>query len=77
MLTAALRRPGRTVREVVAETWRDPDGRAGLVDAARELGWVLRHRRRLPARVEADLVALSRWEPDTAPATVPLASTVG
>ena len=77
LLTAALRRPGRVVREVVAETWRDPDGRAGLVDAARELRWVLRHRRRLPARVEADLVALSRWEPVAAPAAppAPLAST--
>ncbi|PWU51007.1 glycosyl transferase [Micromonospora globispora] len=79
LLTAALRRPGRVVREAVAETWHDPDGRAGLVDAARELGWVLPHRRRLPARVEADLVTLSRWEPAGAPAAAPapLAPTAG
>ncbi|MFC4149670.1 glycosyltransferase family 2 protein [Micromonospora mangrovi] len=63
LLTAALRRPAGVVRAVAAQAWRDPDGRAGLRDAARQAGWVLRHRRRLPADVEAALTALSRVEP--------------
>ncbi|GAA4574469.1 glycosyltransferase [Micromonospora coerulea] len=72
VLTAALRRPGRVVRAVVAETWRDPAGRAGLADAARELGWVLRQRRPLPAAVEADLATLAAAEIDVArPAPAP------
>ncbi|WP_200214527.1 glycosyltransferase family 2 protein [Micromonospora coerulea] len=72
VLTAALRRPGRVVRAVVAETWRDPAGRAGLADAARELGWVLRQRRPLPAAVEADLATLAAAETDVArPAPAP------
>ncbi|KAB1906709.1 glycosyltransferase, partial [Micromonospora sp. AMSO31t] len=60
VLTAALRRPAPVLREVVAHAWRDPAGRAGLRDAARQAGWVLRHRRRLPAGLEAALVTLSR-----------------
>ncbi|WP_262281761.1 glycosyltransferase family 2 protein [Micromonospora sp. MA102] len=60
VLTAALRRPSPVLREVVADAWRDPAGRAGLRDAARQAGWVLRHRRRLPAGLEAALVTLSR-----------------
>lgn len=76
VLTAALRRPARVVREVVAETWRDPQRRAGLLDAARQLGWVLRHRRPLPAAVEADLVALSRVSSAT-PVAVLAGSTAG
>ncbi|PWR07169.1 glycosyl transferase [Micromonospora sicca] len=72
VLTAALRRPGRVVRAVVAETWRDPAGRAGLADAARKLGWVLRQRRPLPAAVEADLATLAAAEIDVArPAPAP------
>ncbi|MFC8616805.1 glycosyltransferase family 2 protein [Micromonospora purpureochromogenes] len=58
VLTAALRRPSRVVAGVVRQTWRDPERRAGLLDAARQLGWVLRERRRLPAAVEADLAVL-------------------
>ncbi|NES31929.1 hypothetical protein GCE86_11625 [Micromonospora terminaliae] len=60
MLPAALRRPARVLRAVVADAWRDPAGRAGLRDAVRQAGWVLRGRRRLPAGLEAALVALSR-----------------
>jgi N-acetylglucosaminyl-diphospho-decaprenol L-rhamnosyltransferase len=60
VLTAVLRRPASVVRAVVAEAWRDPAGRAGVLDAARQLGWVLRQRRRLPAGVEAALGTLSR-----------------
>ncbi|MEH0846321.1 glycosyltransferase [Micromonospora sp. CPCC 205711] len=42
VLTAALRRPPRVVRDVVARTWRDRERRAGLLEAARELPWVAR-----------------------------------
>ncbi|MFG2057460.1 glycosyltransferase family 2 protein [Micromonospora sp. NPDC048930] len=62
VLTAALRRPAAVVRAVVADAWRDPAGRAGVYDAARELRWVLRHRRRLPAGVEAALTVLARGD---------------
>ncbi|WP_308194995.1 hypothetical protein [Micromonospora sp. R77] len=54
------------VRAVAVEAWRDPDGRAGVRDAARQAGWVLRHRRRLPAAVEAALTTLSRPQPNAA-----------
>ncbi|MEU0154631.1 hypothetical protein [Micromonospora fulviviridis] len=71
VLTAALRRPGSVLRAGVADAWRDPTGRAGLRDAARQAGWVLRHRRRLPAEVEAALATLSRVG-----ATAPLSAVV-
>ncbi|MGW5673441.1 glycosyltransferase family 2 protein, partial [Micromonospora sp. NPDC003776] len=63
VLTAALRRPASVVRRAVAQAWRDPAGRAGVYDAARELGWVLRQRRRLPAAVEAALSTVAGLDP--------------
>ncbi|MEH0827761.1 MULTISPECIES: glycosyltransferase family 2 protein [unclassified Micromonospora] len=68
VLTAALRRPPRVVAGVVRQTWRDPDRRPGLLDAARQLGWVARQRRRLPTAVEADLAVLEGTAPPRVPA---------
>ncbi|MEH0985830.1 glycosyltransferase family 2 protein [Micromonospora sp. CPCC 205556] len=76
VLTAALRCPPRVVRAVLAQTWRDPQRRRGLLDAAREVGWVIRARRRLPAAVEADLAVLEGTAPPRragGPATDPAA----
>ncbi|MEV4483018.1 glycosyltransferase family 2 protein [Micromonospora coxensis] len=77
VLTTALRRPVGVLREVVTETWRDPDRRPGLRDAARQLGWVLRHRRRLPAAVEANLGVLEGRVPARTPVTAASAATAG
>ncbi|MFC0007684.1 glycosyltransferase family 2 protein [Micromonospora siamensis] len=60
LLTAALRRPGRVVLGEMVRAWRAPRQRAALVDAARELGWALRHRRPLPSGVERNLATLER-----------------
>ncbi|MFB9239319.1 glycosyltransferase family 2 protein [Plantactinospora siamensis] len=62
LLTAALRRPAPVVLRTAVETWRAPQGRSALLDAGRELGWILRHRRRLPAPVEAARARLDRWD---------------
>jgi N-acetylglucosaminyl-diphospho-decaprenol L-rhamnosyltransferase len=56
LLTSVLRRPPGEVRRTVAEVWRTEPG--ALLNAAARLPWALRHRRRLPDRVEADLVRL-------------------
>ncbi|MGK5444409.1 glycosyltransferase family 2 protein [Micromonospora sp. URMC 105] len=68
VLTAALRRPPRVVAGVVRRTWRDAERRPGLLDAARQLGWVARQRRRLPTAVEADLAVLEGTAPPRVPA---------
>jgi hypothetical protein len=39
---------------------RDPSARAGVLDAARGIGWVARRRRVVGASVEASLRALER-----------------
>jgi GT2 family glycosyltransferase len=70
LLTAALRRPVGVVLRAAAEALREPAGRRGLLDAGRELGWVLRRRRPLPAPVEAALRTLERGGPGT-PAAAP------
>ncbi|MGI5150151.1 glycosyltransferase family 2 protein [Plantactinospora sp. CA-294935] len=62
LLTAALRRPVPVVLRTISEVWRMPHGRYALVDAGRELGWVLRRRRRLPAEVEAARALLDRFD---------------
>jgi GT2 family glycosyltransferase len=51
---AALRRTARLVRPVLA----DPSARAGVADAVRGLGWVLRERRPIPAELELAVRAL-------------------
>jgi len=57
--TTWLRRPARIVARDTARCARaaltDRGARAGLIEAARGLPWVLGERRRLPAAVEADL----------------------
>jgi GT2 family glycosyltransferase len=53
LLTAWLRRPLDVAARQCADALRSPDGRAGLVAALRELPWVLRNRRQVPAPVEA------------------------
>jgi GT2 family glycosyltransferase len=64
VLTALLRRPpGVVAREAVAAWRADP---RGVRDAARMLPWVLRERRPLPARVEADLAVLGGRAPSRA-----------
>jgi GT2 family glycosyltransferase len=56
VLTAALRRPPVVVaRTLLAALRGNP---RGAVDAVRDLPWALRHRRRLPAVVEADVARL-------------------
>ncbi|MFI7576047.1 glycosyltransferase family 2 protein [Micromonospora sp. NPDC049497] len=62
LLTAALRRPAAVVLRTAAGALRDPAGRRGLLDAGREVGWVLRNRRPLPAPVEAGLRVLERGD---------------
>ncbi|AVT34035.1 glycosyl transferase [Plantactinospora sp. BC1] len=62
VLTAVLRRPVPVVLRTLAEAGRTPHGRRGLVDAGRELGWALRHRRRVPADVEAARSLLDRLD---------------
>ncbi|MDT4994937.1 MAG: hypothetical protein QOH97_4829 [Actinoplanes sp.] len=61
VLTALLRRPPAVVARTAATALgTDP---AALADALRHLPWALRHRRRLPAPVEAALCRLA-GEPD-------------
>jgi GT2 family glycosyltransferase len=61
--TSWLRRPARDVRRQTLRTaraaLRDPAVRAGLLEAARGLPWVLTERRPLTAKVEADLRRLA------------------
>jgi GT2 family glycosyltransferase len=57
VLTALLRRPPAvTARTVTAALGTAP---VGLADVLRHVPWALRHRRRLPASVEADLRRLA------------------
>jgi GT2 family glycosyltransferase len=61
VLTALLRRPPAVVARTVADALgTDPSALAGVL---RHAPWALRHRRRLPGRVEADLRRLAA-EPD-------------
>ncbi|SCF14782.1 Glycosyltransferase, GT2 family [Micromonospora coriariae] len=60
LLTALLRRPAGVVLRTATAVARDAAGRGGLLDAAGDLGWALRGRRRLPAEVEAALRTLAR-----------------
>lgn len=55
LLTTWLRRPLAMGAGRGADALRSADGRAALVAALRELPWVLRHRRPVPARIEAAL----------------------
>ncbi|NJP34019.1 glycosyltransferase family 2 protein [Micromonospora thermarum] len=73
VLTAALRRPTGVVLRAAADALRNPAGRRGLLDAGRALGWVVRHRRRLPDEVEAALRLLER---DVAAEPAPVAAAV-
>ncbi|MEU4427819.1 glycosyltransferase [Actinoplanes sp. NPDC024001] len=57
MLTALLRRPPAVVARTLASALRECPA-AGW-DVARALPWAMRHRRRLPAHVEADLAKLA------------------
>lgn len=65
LLTAWLRRPAAVGARAAGRALTTPHGRAGLVDAVRELGWVRRHRRVVPVPVEAALRLLE--EPPRAP----------
>ncbi|MGK5681881.1 glycosyltransferase family 2 protein [Actinoplanes sp. URMC 104] len=56
VLTAMLRRPAAVVARTVVAAARE--NRGGAVDALRQAGWAWRHRRVVPAAVEADLRAL-------------------
>ena len=60
VLTELLRRPLPHAGRTVWRTLGDADGRRGLVDAAAMLSAVLRGRRVVPARVEADLRLLEQ-----------------
>ncbi|MGN9810089.1 glycosyltransferase family 2 protein [Micromonospora sp. BQ11] len=78
LITAALRRPARVVLRTAADALRDAAGRRGLLDAGRQAGWALRHRRPLPAPVEAGLRVLERGDsfvavPGSADPAVPAA----
>ncbi|MFC7550933.1 glycosyltransferase family 2 protein [Plantactinospora sp. GCM10030261] len=66
LLTALLRRPAAVVARTALAALRDPAGRPGVWAAARELGWAIRHRRRLPAEVEAARARLDRWDAEPA-----------
>ncbi|MBB4741329.1 GT2 family glycosyltransferase [Actinoplanes octamycinicus] len=57
-LTALLRRPPTVIARTLAEVARTQP--AALTDLARDLPWALRHRRPLPAPLEAALGILSR-----------------
>lgn len=60
LLTAGLRRPVPVAAAMARSAWRSGGAdRAGLADAARLLPWVLRHRRPLPAHVEASVRMLA------------------
>jgi GT2 family glycosyltransferase len=75
LLTAWLRRPLRVGARTALAALDSPAGRAGLRAALRELPWVLRERRPLPAHVEADVADLEgSWAAYAAgrrPAVVP------
>ncbi|MEJ3747257.1 glycosyltransferase [Actinomycetes bacterium KLBMP 9797] len=58
LLTTWLRRPARRALRTAAQSLSTPDGRAGLRAALTDLPWALRHRRRVPPRVEAALRVL-------------------
>jgi GT2 family glycosyltransferase len=66
--TAALRRPLPVLAREVAGALRSEDGRAGLRQAVRELPWVLRSRRVLPAEVEHQVRRLEGSAQDESPA---------
>ncbi|MFC4907186.1 glycosyltransferase family 2 protein [Actinomadura gamaensis] len=61
LLTAWLRRPGRTLAREVARAVRTSDGRHGLAAAVRALPPLLRARRPVPPEVEAARRALTRY----------------
>jgi N-acetylglucosaminyl-diphospho-decaprenol L-rhamnosyltransferase len=56
LLVSVLRRPAGEIRQAAADAWRADPG--SLLDAAARLPWALRHRRPLPAWVEANLETL-------------------
>jgi hypothetical protein len=60
VLTELLRRPLPHAGRAVWQALGDADGRRGVVDAAAMLSAVLRGRRVVPARVEADLRLLEQ-----------------
>jgi GT2 family glycosyltransferase len=60
LLTTWLRRPAGVVARACVAALNSRAGRAGLREALRELPWVLRERRPLPAHVEADVALLER-----------------
>lgn len=57
LLTAVLRRPRAEISKAASEAWQTDRG--AITDALRQLPWALRHRRPLPATVEADLARLA------------------
>lgn len=63
LLTAWLRRPARVGVRAALRELRRRDGRAGLADALAELTWVRRHRRVVPAELEAALRILEADPP--------------
>jgi N-acetylglucosaminyl-diphospho-decaprenol L-rhamnosyltransferase len=56
LLTAMLRRPPAVVAREALAAWRADPG--AVRDAARLLPWVARNRRRVPDRIESDLLTL-------------------
>jgi GT2 family glycosyltransferase len=66
LLTAWLRRPADVGVRAALRQLTDRDGRAGLMDALGELGWVRRHRRTVPPGLEADLRVLEGAAPAAA-----------
>jgi GT2 family glycosyltransferase len=58
LLTTWLRRPVGVGVRAALRAMTHPAGRAGLADALGDLAWVHRHRRPIPARVEAALRVL-------------------
>jgi GT2 family glycosyltransferase len=65
LLTTWLRRPARIGLREAGRAMTTPERRAGLRDALADLAWVLRHRRPLPASVEAALLTLERHPTST------------
>ncbi|GAB7040090.1 MULTISPECIES: glycosyltransferase family 2 protein [Catenuloplanes] len=64
LLTSWLRRPLPIAAAAARSAWRTGGpARGGLADAARLLPWVLRHRRPLPAHVEAAVRTLASAAP--------------
>jgi GT2 family glycosyltransferase len=63
LLTAWLRRPVGVGARAALAALGSAAGRGGLRAALREVSWVSRERRRLPAHVEADVATLERaWD---------------